>query len=142
MKNKLINSAFLVLAIGAMIITPSCKKVLDFESDSSSTEATVFESTTYTNSALIGVYNKLIGDNGYGSRLSTLFGLTAEDFKTSGSYASSDRRGISMYGASSDNTDLINPFAQLYQGSSVQISVSNTSQNQNCIPLGRPQIRL
>lgn len=116
MKNKLINSAFLVLAIGAMIITPSCKKVLDFESDSSSTEATVFESTTYTNSALIGVYNKLIGDNGYGSRLSTLFGLTAEDFKTSGSYASSDRRGISMYGASSDNTDLINPFAQLYQG--------------------------
>ncbi|KQC01261.1 RagB/SusD family nutrient uptake outer membrane protein [Pedobacter sp. Hv1] len=116
MKNKLINSAFLVLAIGAMIITPSCKKVLDFESNSSSTEATVFESTTYTNSALIGVYNKLIGDNGYGSRLSTLFGLTAEDFKTSGSYASSDRRGISMYGASSDNTDLINPFAQLYQG--------------------------
>lgn len=116
MKNKFINSAFLVLAIGAMIITPSCKKALEYESDSSSSPATVFESTTYTNSALIGVYNKLIGDNGYGSRISTLFGITADDFKTSGSYASSDRRGISMYGASSDNTDLVNPFIQLYAG--------------------------
>ena len=116
MKNKLINSAFLVLAIGAMITTPSCKKVLDFQTPSSSSEEVVFESTTYTNSAIIGVYNKLIGDNGYGSRISTVFGVTADDFKTSGSYASSDRRGISMYGASADNTDLINPFAQLYAG--------------------------
>lgn len=116
MKHKFINIASLVIAIVAMIITPSCKKVLDFESDSSSSEEVVFESTTYTNSALIGVYNKLIGDNGYGSRIATLFGLTADDFKTSGSYASADRRGISMYGASSDNSDLINPFAQLYAG--------------------------
>ncbi len=116
MKNKIFNIAFLVLTIGAVLITPSCKKVLDFESDLTSSEDVVFESTTYTNSAIIGVYNRLIGDNGYGSRISTLFGITADDFKTSGSYASSDRRGISMYGASSDNTDLINPFSQLYSG--------------------------
>lgn len=116
MKKIKYQIAFLVVAIGAITLTPSCKKVLDYESDSSSSEATVFESTTYTNSALIGVYNRLCGDNGYGSRISTLFGVTADDFKTSGSYASSDRRGLSMYGASSDNTDLINPFAQLYSG--------------------------
>ncbi len=116
MKQKFIKSAFLVLAIGAMTISQSCKKFLDYESDSTSSEAVVFESTTSTNTAVIGVYNKLIGDNGYGSRISTLFGITADDFKTSGSYISSDRRGISMYGASSDNSDLINPFAQLYAG--------------------------
>lgn len=116
MKLKFKNAAFLVLAIGAMIIIPSCKKFLDFETPSSSSEDVVFESTTYTNSAIIGVYNKMIGDNGYGSRISTLFGVTADDFRTSGSYGSADRRGLSMYGASTDNSDLINPFAQLYAG--------------------------
>jgi hypothetical protein len=116
MKQQLIKTAFLVLAIGAIAVSPSCKKYLDFESPSTSSEAVVFESSTTTNTAVIGVYNKLIGDNGYGSRISTLFGITADDFKTSGSYISSDRRGISMYGASPDNTDLINPFAQLYAG--------------------------
>jgi len=116
MNNKFLKSALMVIAIGALSITTSCKKYLDVESPSTSTPEVVFESTTYTNSALIGVYNRLCGDNGYGSRISTLFGLTADDFKTSGSYSSSDRRGISMYGASPDNTDLINPFLQLYAG--------------------------
>lgn len=116
MNNKFIKSALMVIAVGALSITTSCKKYLDVESPSSSSPEVVFESTTYTNSAIVGVYNRLCGDNGYGSRISTLFGLSADDFKTSGSYSSSDRRGISMYGASSDNTDLINPFLQLYQG--------------------------
>ncbi|TDO22794.1 RagB/SusD family nutrient uptake outer membrane protein [Pedobacter duraquae] len=115
MKTKFINSALLVLAIGAISIT-SCKKVLDYKSDSSSSADVVFESTTSTNAAVIGVYNKLIGDNGYGNRISSLFPLSADDFKTSGSYSSADRRGISMYGASSDNSDLYNPFVQLYSG--------------------------
>lgn len=106
----------MVIAVGALSITTSCKKYLDVESPSTSSPEVVFESTTYTNSAIIGVYNRLCGDNGYGSRISTLFGLSADDFKTSGSYSSSDRRGISMYGASSDNTDLVNPFLQLYAG--------------------------
>lgn len=116
MNNKFIKSALMVIAVGALSITTSCKKYLDVESPSSSSPEVVFESTTYTNSAIVGVYNRLCGDNGYGSRISTLFGLSADDFKTSGSYSSSDRRGISMYGASSDNTDLTNPFLQLYQG--------------------------
>lgn len=116
MKNRIINYAIVVLMGVVIMITPSCKKFLDFESPSSSSETLVFESTSTTNTAIIGVYNRLIGDNGYGSRISTLFGVTADDFKTSGSYSPSDRRGISMYGASSDNTDIIQPFAQLYSG--------------------------
>jgi len=116
MKSKLIKSALMVIAVGALSITTSCKKYLEVESPSTTTPETVFESTTYTNSAIIGVYNRLCGDNGYGSRISTLYGVTADDFKTSGSYSPSDRRGISMYGTSSDNTDLVNPFIQLYSG--------------------------
>ncbi|UKT63707.1 RagB/SusD family nutrient uptake outer membrane protein [Pedobacter mucosus] len=116
MNNKFIKSALMVMAIGALSITTSCKKYLDLQSPSTSSPDVVFESTANTNAAIIAVYNRLCGDNGYGSRISTLFGLSADDFKTSGSYSSSDRRGISMYGASSDNTDLTNPFLQLYSG--------------------------
>lgn len=116
MKIRSIKAAFLVLAIGATIVTPSCKKALDIQSDSTSPETLVFSSLNASNTALIGVYNRLIGDNGYGSRVSTLFGVSADDFRTSGSYGAADRRGLSMYGASPDNTDLINPYSQLYSG--------------------------
>ncbi|MFD2285500.1 RagB/SusD family nutrient uptake outer membrane protein [Pedobacter petrophilus] len=116
MNNKFIKSALMVMTIAAVCINTSCKKYLDVQSPSTSSPDVVFENVDNTNAAIIGVYNRLCGDNGYGSRISTLFGVTADDFKTSGSYSSSDRRGISMYGASSDNTDLTNPFLQLYQG--------------------------
>ncbi|MFN0292270.1 RagB/SusD family nutrient uptake outer membrane protein [Pedobacter helvus] len=115
MKIKSIKTAFLVLAMGAISL-PSCKKVLDYDSESNSSTTVVFGSLNSTNTALIAVYNRLIGDNGYGSRISTLFGVSADDFRTSGSYGADDRRGLSMYGASPNNTDLINPFAQLYSG--------------------------
>lgn len=115
MKIKSIKTAFLVLAIGAIAMS-SCKKMLEYESESNSSTTVVFNSLNSSNTALIGVYNRLIGDNGYGSRISTLFGVSADDFRTSGSYSPTDRRGLSMYGASPDNTDLINPFAQLYSG--------------------------
>jgi len=116
MKTKFIQSVLMAAAVGALSITSSCKKFLVVDSPSVSVPSTVFESTSNTNSAVIGIYNRLIGDNGYGNRISCLYPLTADDFKTSGNYSSSDRRGISMYGASSDNSDLYNPFVQLYSG--------------------------
>lgn len=106
----------MLIVITTLSMATSCKKYLELESPSSTDPEVLFESTAYTNSAVIGIYNKLCGDNGYGNRIATLFSLTADDFKTSGSYSASDRRGISMYGASQDNTDLINPFIQLYAG--------------------------
>lgn len=106
----------MVIAIGTLSIATSCKKYLDIESPSTSTPEVIFADVAYTNTAVIGVYNKLCGDNGYGSRISTLFGVTADDFKTSGNYSASDRRGLSMYGAIPGNTDLLNPFIQLYAG--------------------------
>ncbi|MFT4095461.1 MAG: RagB/SusD family nutrient uptake outer membrane protein [Niabella sp.] len=94
----------------------SCKKYLDVTNPSTTAQDAVFTSLSYTNSAIIGVYAMLIGDNGYGNRISSLYPLTADDFKTSGSYSSSDRRGISMYASAATNSDLLNPFVQLYRG--------------------------
>lgn len=106
----------MIIAICALGMVTSCKKYLEVDSASNTTPEAAFASTTYTNSTIIAIYNKLCGDNGYGNRLSTIYPLSADDFKTSGSYSQSDRRGISMYGATSDNTELYNPFVQLYAG--------------------------
>jgi len=86
------------------------------DSPSTIQQAVAFASVSYTNSALIGVYNQLIGDNGYGERFSCILDQSADDFKTSGSYNSTDRRGISLYGATSDNTELIATYTQMYAG--------------------------
>jgi len=116
MKKRIIKSIIYTAITGAVLVLPSCKKYLDVTSNATIDQSTGFASASYTNSALIGVYNQLIGDNGYGNRLSCLYPLSADDFKTSGSYSPVDRRGISLYGASADNTDLVNPFSQLYVG--------------------------
>lgn len=94
----------------------ACKNYLDLENDSTLSQKVVFESLAYAESALIGVYNQLQGDNGYGSRISILYPMNADDFKTSGDYNPLDRRGIGQYGAHPDNVELDGPFKQLYKG--------------------------
>lgn len=114
MKHKI--KILLTALLPAATLLPSCKKFLDTENPSSISQDAVFNSLSYTESAVTGIYAMLIGDNGYGNRISCLYPQTADDFKTSGSYSPLDRRGISMYGAAPGNTELLNPFRQLYKG--------------------------
>src|SRR6218665_1973006 len=114
MKHKI--KILLTALLPAATLLPSCKKFLDTENPSSISQDAVFNSLSYTESAVTGIYAMLIGDNGYGNRISCLYPQTADDFKTSGSYSPLDRRGISMYGASPGNTELLAPFRQFYRG--------------------------
>ena len=84
MKNNIKSAIIGSIALTAILASPSCKKYLDVENPSTLSQDAVFSSVSYTNSAVIGVYNKLMGDNGYGSRISLLYPMAAEDFKTSG----------------------------------------------------------
>lgn len=94
----------------------SCEDFLNAENISSSNEAQQFDSTADTFTALIGVYNQIIGDDGYGQRLNLYYPQSADDFKLSGDYNCNDRRGISTYGACTSNPDLNKPFLKLYSG--------------------------
>ena len=103
---------------GVLLITlamASCKKYLEIENPSTISQEATFNSASYTNSAIIGVYNQLCGDNG-ATKEGTIWAVSADDFKTSGSYSAQDRRGISMYGANKENTELQGGFNQLYTG--------------------------
>lgn len=94
----------------------SCDEFLDAENISNSNEEQQFDSTADTFTALIGVYNQVIGDDGYGQRISLYFPQSGDDFKTSGDYNCNDRRGLSTYGACTSNPDLNKPFLKLYSG--------------------------
>ncbi|NIG57529.1 RagB/SusD family nutrient uptake outer membrane protein [Chitinophaga sp. Cy-1792] len=110
------NSLYTILLAAGILSAPACKKYLTVNSPSNISQGEVFSSVSNTNSAVVGVYAMLIGDNGYGNRISCLFPQSGDDFRTSGDYSADDRRGISCYGASPGNSDLINPFNQLFSG--------------------------
>jgi len=107
--------SFIILIIFVTAFS-ACKKYLTIENPSTISQDAVFTSVSNTNAAVVGVYAMLIGDNGYGNRISCLFPQSSDDFKTSGDYSADDRRGISTYGASAGNSDLPNPFNQLFKG--------------------------
>lgn len=102
--------------MGGMTTFTSCENYLDVENPSTISQNTVFSSVGYANSAVTGVYNSLMGDDAYGSRISTLYPNAADDFRIGGTYNPEDRRGISGFGVSPNNTELNKPFIQLYAG--------------------------
>ncbi|WP_313101398.1 RagB/SusD family nutrient uptake outer membrane protein [Epilithonimonas sp.] len=109
----------LIYILGCLVILStsiSCSDFLDAENISSSNESQQFDSTADTFTALIGVYNQIIGDDAYGQRLNLYFPQSADDFKISGDYNCNDRRGISTYGSCTSNPDLNKPFLKLYSG--------------------------
>jgi hypothetical protein len=103
-----------MIALGALVL-PSCKKYLDTDLLSSMSTDAVFSSVTNTQSAINGVYNQLTGDQGYGIRLSLYFAQSADDFKTSGS-KDGGRRDYSMFCVNPTNSELANPFNNLFVG--------------------------
>ncbi|WP_312418895.1 RagB/SusD family nutrient uptake outer membrane protein [Epilithonimonas sp.] len=109
----------LIYILGCLVVfstSISCSDFLDAENISSSNESQQFDSTADTFTALIGVYNQIIGDDAYGQRLNLYFPQSADDFKISGDYNCNDRRGISTYGSCTSNPDLNKPFLKLYSG--------------------------
>ena len=107
-----------ILSVGIIlsVSTTSCEDYLDVSSPSNTSEVDVYNDLDFTYSSLISVYNQLAGDNGYGNRISSIYGQAGDDFRTSGDYNCNDRRGISMYAACPSNTELDRPFRQLYTG--------------------------
>lgn len=114
MKTSYIKLRFASAGLLLLLMMPSCKKYLLYNSQSTISQSVAFTSVSYTNSAVIGVYNLLNGDNGL-TKEATIWSLTTDEFKTSGSYGD-DRRGVSMYGPTKDNSEIYSAFINLYTG--------------------------
>lgn len=101
---------FPIIMIGCLgMSTISCSDFLDPTSPSEYTPDVVYNSTAYTNSALMGVYSKLTLDKTYGCRIPLNY-ATNNDIEIVGadasSYAENKNRGLSNYMGTPSNTSL------------------------------------
>jgi starch-binding outer membrane protein, SusD/RagB family len=106
---------FLLLTVAGMV---SCKKYLEVEPVSSFGDDYVFSNVVNAEKAVLGVYNRLTGDQAYGIRISMYYAYDDDLMMGQGStpYPDGERREIAHYSVKANNTQLPGPFNQLYGG--------------------------
>ncbi len=115
MKNKFFPwSAVLIVSMVVLAIV-GCKKYTEVDPVSQYSVAQTFSDISNATNALIGVYDELQGDNGYGIRINMYYPYDSDEGVVSGNI-DNGRRGIGRYQLLFSNAELINPFRQLYRG--------------------------
>ncbi len=101
----------------ASLVLGSCKKYLTVEPVSSFGTDYVFSNTTNAELAVLGAYSALGGDQGYGIRISMYYPYDNDEMMgQGGNPGDNERRDIARYNTKPSNTQLANPFNQLYSG--------------------------
>ena len=101
----------------ASTIFASCKKYLDPQPVSVFSPQVIFQNTQYARTAVMGAYNALTGDYGYGIRISMYYPYDSDEMMGQGQATQdNERRDIARYNLTSNNTQLAPVFNQLYSG--------------------------
>lgn len=119
MKIRLLSAAKLMLLV--LLLTSgltSCKKFLKIEPLSSFGTDYVFSNVINAEKAVIGVYYRLTGDNGYGIRVSMYYPYDDDIMMGQGGtpFPDNERRDIAHFTVNANNTQLPAPFNQFYNG--------------------------
>jgi hypothetical protein len=114
MKNKFNQSVIAITAFTVFALI-GCKKYTEVEPVSQYSVAQTFSDPSNAYSALVGVYDELQGDNGYGIRISMYYPYDTDEGIVSGNI-DNGRRGIGRYQLLLTNSEIANPFRQLYRG--------------------------
>ena len=93
----------------------SCKDFMEVQPVSQYSVAQVFSDVSNATAALVGVYDELMGDNGYGIRISQYYPFDSDEMICTGNL-DNGRRGIARYQLLLSNAEIRNPFLQLYRG--------------------------
>ncbi|RYE26784.1 MAG: RagB/SusD family nutrient uptake outer membrane protein [Sphingobacteriaceae bacterium] len=117
MKNKNIYIRLFLIGILTTVIV-SCKKFLIEEPLSSIGEVTAFSTVINARNAVIGVYNQLSGDTGYGSRLNLIFCYDTDEMidAPNNGVPDNSNRDFGRYAVLPTNSILEPVFRQLYTG--------------------------
>jgi len=98
-----------------LLLFVSCKKYLDQKPITDVSATNVYKDVSGAYQALVGVYSRLAGQEGYGQRLSLYYTVDTDEMQ--GPTGTDDeRRNIARYQPTPSNTGLPNPFNQLFQG--------------------------
>ena len=115
MFNKSFYKYFLALLVPITILT-GCKKYLDQQPITELGTSMVFSDVPSATKAVVSVYSRLVGDAGYGIRLSLYYPVDNDEMQGPTGAADNDRRDIARYSATSGNAQITNPFNQLFTG--------------------------
>ncbi|MBL7722764.1 MAG: RagB/SusD family nutrient uptake outer membrane protein [Chitinophagaceae bacterium] len=115
MKNKIYQSLTGVIMLMVLFTTVGCKKYTEVEPVSQYSVEQAFSDVSNATTALVGVYDELQGDNGYGIRISMYYPYDSDEGIVSGNI-DNGRRGIGRYQLLLTNSEIANPFRQLYRG--------------------------
>lgn len=113
-KRSYLQIAGFVLIV-LLLSTVGCKKYTEVEPVSQYSVAQAFSDVSNATTALIGVYDELQGDNGYGIRISMYYPYDSDEGIVSGNI-DNGRRGVGRYQLLLTNSEISNPFRQLYRG--------------------------
>lgn len=96
----------------------SCKEYLEVDPVSSFGPDYVFSNVTNATKSILGVYSALGGDQGYGIRVSLYYPYDNDEMMGQGGtpYPDNERRDIAHFNVQPSNTQLANPFNQMYTG--------------------------
>jgi hypothetical protein len=106
----------IITAIALMFIIGSCKKYLDQKPITEVDSDVVFQDVSSAYKAIVGVYSRLVGDQGYGIRLSLYYPVDNDEMQGPSGAVDNDRRDMSRYSLTAGNQQLERPFNQLFQG--------------------------
>lgn len=116
MKTK--NLYKLTLSVAAIVLLSfnSCNKFLDQKPITDVSTDVVFSDVPSALKALAGVYSRMVGDAGYGIRVSLYYPLDTDEVQGPTGAADNDRRDIARYSATPGNAQITNPFNQMFAG--------------------------
>jgi starch-binding outer membrane protein, SusD/RagB family len=116
MRTTILNKLTAVAATAVLLTTGGCKKYLDQQPITDVDATVVFKDVASTYKAIAGVYSRLVGDAGYGIRVSLYYPLDNDEMQGPTGAGDNDRRDIARYSATSGNAQITNPFNQMFQG--------------------------
>lgn len=114
--------SFLRTALAAGLLVTSaaaltaCRDFLEVAPIALNTTEYTFSTVDGATAAVIGAYDPLSGDQGYGTRISMYFPYDSDEMIGSAGAADGARRAIARYTANGNNSEIVNPWNQLYQG--------------------------
>lgn len=108
-----LSGGLMLAALGGLT---SCKNWLDVNPVSSFGPDAVFGSVANAQKAVLGAYQEMAGDQGYGIRLSMYFPYDDDCLMGAAGDGDNDRRDIGRYNLTAGNAQLSSPFNQLYAG--------------------------
>ena len=115
MFNKSFYKYFIALLLPITILS-GCKKYLDQKPITELGTDMVFSDVPNATKAVVSVYSRLVGDQGYGIRLSLYYPVDNDEMQGPTGNADNDRRDIARYNATSGNAQINAPFNQIFTG--------------------------